>query len=61
VEVSEMLATLAINLSILLMLCTLSLVICWAYDFVGRPVEAEESGTAESEFAVAPRPRRAHI
>ena len=38
-----MLATLAINLAILLILCTLSLVICWAYDNVGRPVKAEGS------------------
>ena len=43
-----MLATLAINLSILLILCTLSLVICWAYDNVGRPVKAKGSGTGPS-------------
>ncbi len=56
-----MLATLAINLSILLILCTLSLVICWAYDNVGRPVKAEGSGTAKSELAVPPRRRRSRI
>jgi hypothetical protein len=56
-----MLATLAINLSIMLILCTLSLVICWAYDNVGRPVKAEGSGTAESELAVPPRRRRSPI
>ena len=61
VEVSEMLATLAIYLSILLILCTLSLVICWAYDNVGRPVKAEGSGMAESELAVPPRRRRSPI
>lgn len=56
-----MLATLAINLSIMLILCTLSFVICWAYDNVGRPVKAEGSGTAESKLAVPPRRRRSPL
>jgi hypothetical protein len=52
-----MLATLAVNLSIMLILYALLLLICWAYDTVGDRVEAEGSHRAESGFPVPPRPR----
>src|SRR5262249_8202633 len=60
-EASEMLATLAVNLSIILILYTLLLLICWAYDTVGDPVEAEGSRAAESGFPVSPRQRRSPV
>jgi hypothetical protein len=55
-----MLAHLAVNLAIMLTLCTLLLMICWAYDTLGHPVHDDGSDPAESELPVSPRPRRSH-
>ena len=56
-----MLAPLAFNLSIMLLLCTLLLLMCWAYDTLGHPVAAEGTRGAESAFPGHPRPRRCQV
>jgi hypothetical protein len=53
-----MLAHLAVNLAIMLSLCTLLLMICWAHDTLGHRVQADRTDPAECEFPVAPRLRR---
>jgi hypothetical protein len=57
-ETSEMLAPLAVYLLILLIACTLSLLIFWAYDTDGTEIEAGRSRPAVLEFAVHPHKRR---
>lgn len=56
-----MLATLAVNLSVLLIVCTLLMLIFWAYDHTGHPVEAEGPRPAGWEFRVPPRSRRSPV
>jgi hypothetical protein len=56
-----MLAPLGYNLSIMVGVCTLLLLICWAYDTVGAQIEAGGSRPAESEFLVHPYPRRSRV
>jgi hypothetical protein len=56
-----MLAPLAFNLSIMLSVCTLLLLICWAYDTVGAQIETGWSRPAESEFLIHPHSRRSRV
>jgi hypothetical protein len=48
-----MLASLAVNFSIMLALCALSLLICWVYENVGHPTEAVGPRRAEREITIS--------
>ena len=57
-ETSEMLAPLSVFLFIMVITCTLTLLICWAYDTVGHQIEAGGSRSAVLEFPVQLHKRR---
>ena len=57
-ETSEMLTPSAVFLFIMVVACTLTLLISWAYDTVGHQIEAEGSRPAVLEFPVQPHKRR---
>jgi hypothetical protein len=52
-----MLAHLAVFLLLMLIACTLSLLICWAYDTDEPEIGARQSGPADLEFSVQPHKR----
>ncbi len=55
--VPEMLAPLAVYLSIMLIICTLLLMVIWAHDTVGQRLEGRGAHPAEPAFPVHSRPR----
>jgi hypothetical protein len=57
-ETSEMLTPLALFLLMMLIACTLTLLICWAYDTVGAEIEARRPRPAVLELPVHPHKRR---
>jgi hypothetical protein len=56
-----MLASLAVNLSIMLILCALYLLICWVHENVGHPTESVGSRRAESEITISHGLRGARV
>jgi hypothetical protein len=52
VEVTEMLATLGFNLVFAVFVCSMILLICWAYDTAKAGVEARRSLAAGAKLAV---------